>query len=450
MDDDLLSNLAQASGVDLTVLSLRLVALSVSVTFVILVAAFTLAHRGDRSRQARIAQCFALANLFAVLYIGADTAVRLDALHGDLSGTLPKIRIAIATVIFAIAAYVNLYWALASRGILSWVRMARLYAVAAIVSTVLWIDHPALVIAGGELTRRGMSVFADYGALAPWFFGFALALSAVIFPLLVRSPLRRSDRLGWWLNVAGITALYAAGLHDVLRELRVHLSPINMLPLGFACFQVGAFAFLALHYSRTLREERHQHMVLQRLSDEVDRDPATGLFTKQYLQKVLGERDGARDGGLLFVDLDDFKAINDAYGHLVGDAVLRRVAVALRTQLRGDDVPCRWGGDEFLVYLADTGPAQVEEVASRLRAAAGRMYFDEAPGLRLGMSMGYAALTGDHWQVSVARADRALYVSKQNGKNRLTVITDGRDAAAHDGPPESERRSHMEVVEGGG
>ncbi|MEX0730078.1 MAG: GGDEF domain-containing protein [Aquisalimonadaceae bacterium] len=436
MYDNVLSSFGQASSVDLTVLWLRIIATGVSLTLLVIITAFALTHHGDRDRHATIAKCFALANLFAMLYVGADTAVRVDALLGDLSATLPKVRMALATVVLAIAAYINLYLALAARGSLPWRWMATLYGISALLAGILWIDHPALVIASEQMTQKGMSVFPDYGALAPWFFGLALVLASSVFVILLRSPLRNVDRGGWWLNLVGFSALFAAGFHDALRELGVFLLPVSTLSLGFTCFQVGAFAFLSWHYARTLREGRQQRVALQRMSDQLDRDHATGLYSKPYLQKLLDGRQGseAATGGLLFVDLDDFKAVNDRHGHLFGDTVIAGVATALRTELRGQDVPCRWGGDEFLIYLPDIGPDQVAGLASRLTLQVESMQFDEVPGFRIGISMGYARLAGGNWRAGVASADRAMYVSKRNGRNQLTIAADGEPPLAVDSP----------------
>ena len=119
------------------------------------------------------------------------------------------------------------------------------------------------------------------------------------------------------------------------------------------------------------------------------------------------------------LDIDHFKSINDQYGHPAGDEVIRKVAEILRGSLRGDDVPGRYGGEEFGVLLPDTPEAGAEVIAERIRrrierAALGR------PGLRATASIGIAEIrTRDvDYTVWISQADRALYAAKERGRNR--------------------------------
>ncbi len=428
------SHLATSDGIDWTITWIKLAATGVSLTLLVIVAAFALSQYRYRDRQTAIARHFALANLFVFIYVSADAAVRLDAVLDNLDGTLNTIRLALAAVPLATIAYINLFWAIAAPGRPIRGPMLGLYLVGCATAGLLWVEHPALFIASDQVFRQDLSVFPDYAVLAPAYFGLIFALAAIVIWLITVSPLRRSDRSGWQLVILGFVSLLVAGAHDSLRELGVYLLPTSTLPLGFVLFQLSAFAFLALHYARTLREGRQQRETLRRMTQMLRRDPVTGLFTKVHLQELLDGLPKTAAGGLLFIDLDNFKAINDRYGHLCGDAVIKTLATALRDQLRSEDLPCRWGGDEFLVYLPGASIDDVSKLAERLRVAVSATAFEGARGLAPSMSMGYAPLRNDGWHSALSRADAALYTSKRRGRDRLTI----------DGAGEGEQQTPLE------
>ncbi|MCH8505644.1 MAG: diguanylate cyclase [Ectothiorhodospiraceae bacterium] len=417
------SHLARSDGIDWTITWIKLAASGVSLTLLVIVAAFALSQYRNGDRQTAVAKCFALANLFVFVYVSADAAVRLDALLGSLDGTLDKIRLALGAVPLATIASIPLFWVVAARGRPIRGRIVALYAVGCTTALLLWVEHPALFIASDQLFRQDLSVFPDYAALAPAYFGLIFILAAVVIRLIIVSPLRRTDRNGWRLSMLGFAALLLAGAHDSLRELGVYLLPTSTLSLGFVLFQLSAFAFLALHYARTLREGQQQREALRRMTQMLRRDPVTGLFNKTHLQELLDAQPKSAAGGLLFIDLDNFKTINDRYGHLCGDAVINALATALRDQLRSEDLPCRWGGDEFLVYLPGASIDDVSKLAERLRVTVSATVFEGAPDLAPSMSMGYAPLRDDGWRRALSRADAALYTSKRRGRDRLTIAS---------------------------
>jgi diguanylate cyclase (GGDEF)-like protein len=124
---------------------------------------------------------------------------------------------------------------------------------------------------------------------------------------------------------------------------------------------------------------------------------------------------------IALIDIDHFKRVNDSHGHAVGDAVLRAFADAARTALRARDVLARWGGEEFLLMLPDTEPAEAMQVLRRVaeQVAAVRV---SAPGaeLRVTFSGGVAARVGDEpFTDTITRADRAMYEAKSQGRDRI-------------------------------
>jgi diguanylate cyclase (GGDEF)-like protein len=155
-----------------------------------------------------------------------------------------------------------------------------------------------------------------------------------------------------------------------------------------------------------------------------DRDPLTGFYNHRFLHERLGEEIlRARRAGsplaLLMVDLDDFKMVNDTLGHLFGDEVLRWTAEQMRSQLRGSDVPARYGGDEFAVILPDTAATGAREVGERLVAALReRPFRTEGRGpVPISASIGVATFPVDGLAARdlIAGADAALYRVKKRG-----------------------------------
>ena len=130
------------------------------------------------------------------------------------------------------------------------------------------------------------------------------------------------------------------------------------------------------------------------------------------------------------VDIDHFKAVNDTYGHLVGDKALRAVTDALQSQLRAYDLAGRFGGEEFAILLPHAREVDALHVAERLRAHIAMMSIpvgDEPgsePALRLTISVGVASLDGSSRELTdmLAAADAALYCAKETGRNRTHVI----------------------------
>lgn len=170
-----------------------------------------------------------------------------------------------------------------------------------------------------------------------------------------------------------------------------------------------------------------------RLERQVTTDPLTDLTNRAYLERLLGEalldaRAGGTPVGVILVDLDDFKRVNDTLGHAKGDEVLRHVADRLRWALRHTDSAGRWGGEEFLVVLPGTDLAGAAQVADKVVQLVGSSC---APhGLTVTISAGVAAAPEHGLEASqlLERADQALYAAKRAGKNRYRVWAPARVA----------------------
>jgi diguanylate cyclase (GGDEF)-like protein len=159
-----------------------------------------------------------------------------------------------------------------------------------------------------------------------------------------------------------------------------------------------------------------------------DRDPLTGFFNHRYLHERLAEEvvravRTHRSLSVVMLDLDDFKLVNDSFGHLYGDGVLVHVAELIRSSLRGSDVPARYGGDEFVLILPETSAEDAAGVAARMLAAFRETPFsaDGRVPFPTGASMGIATYPEDGRSATelLAVADRGLYDAKAAGGNRV-------------------------------
>jgi diguanylate cyclase (GGDEF)-like protein len=156
------------------------------------------------------------------------------------------------------------------------------------------------------------------------------------------------------------------------------------------------------------------------LRELVNHDHLTGLPNRRAFD-ADAERP-ARQAGVIMADIDHFKSINDARGHLIGDAVLQLVARTIAGTLRDRGVAYRWGGEEFLVVVGDAHAPTTTAIAGELRAAiANAPWFSVAPGLTVTMSVGAAVGPADTLRALVANADDALYRAKAGGRDRVAI-----------------------------
>lgn len=207
---------------------------------------------------------------------------------------------------------------------------------------------------------------------------------------------------------------------------------VEALTFAFMSSALLAITLLTGEMNKLRAHLKHQKEELQaavaRIRTLATLDDLTALANRRYMNEVLEaeeRRQGTRGGTtcIALLDIDFFKNVNDQYGHAGGDAVLSAFAAAARAGLRSSDVLARWGGEEFLLLLPDTGLAEAKHVLQRIADQVGAM---QVPGLdlarRISFSGGLAArIEGEAFADTISRADKALYTAKALGRNRLIV-----------------------------
>jgi two-component system cell cycle response regulator len=211
------------------------------------------------------------------------------------------------------------------------------------------------------------------------------------------------------VDTADAVAGLRLGAHDYLRK---PFEPTELMARVAAALR-----------TRTLQRELRLSMAeLEAVSRT---DVVTGLDNRRQIEKHLrasisAGRRHARTVGVLMIDVDHFKQVNDTHGHAAGDNVLHEVAARLRTSLRAEDAVGRWGGEEFLTVLTETRAEGNSVVAERMRRLVEATPFTLADGtlVAVTVSIGHASGSGEA-ELLIAAADGALYLAMANGRNRV-------------------------------
>ncbi len=324
--------------------------------------------------------------------------------------------------------------------------------------------HGLLLISGGLYAESDALVFvSSLGRRRKWrsrvFSGvaFALALTAFMVSRLVRHP----GVITAFSSLTLLLSLLAYILGPVFL-IRDKGSPVRRLVgISALCMYVAAVGW-SLGSTNLFPHAEMRIMILRdafrialvilaltggagvlilskeeadrRIAELAVRDPLTGLFNRRYFiaRGLEGFADCYRNGesvAFVFLDLDGFKAINDRYGHTFGDTVLRDFAALLRLGVRPLDLCCRYGGEEFVVFLPRTGREGAEAVAERLLEAVRTSKFPERMDFSYTVSAGVAhgvpEIPGENaFMTLLSKSDEALYRAKAAGKDRVAYWED--------------------------
>lgn len=188
-----------------------------------------------------------------------------------------------------------------------------------------------------------------------------------------------------------------------------------------------------------LTSQIRRKQISDRLRDNVTdtlrlavQDPLTGLYNRRYamqhLEKIIERsRQSEKGFALMLLDIDKFKRVNDTCGHAVGDQVLKEFSRRIQENLRGVDLVSRIGGEEFLVAMPDTTESQARKASERLRRVIGKSAFNagaQSADLHITVSIGVALGDPGAKDVNalICQADKALYASKNDGRNMVTLV----------------------------
>ena len=250
------------------------------------------------------------------------------------------------------------------------------------------------------------------GALSPFFFAFPLI---VVGAAIVVTP---------GVTLALTAAAGGAYLLAILASQSGNLTPLGLATVGVNLTALCLVAYVGMAIGR---EQRRARQEANRLATV---DALTGLRNRAYLFAALeGELERSQRTGrgfcVLMIDLDDLKAINDGYGHLVGDRALRIVADVIRTRIRRIDTGARFGGDEFVILLPETDPTGGWVLAEKVRqgvADAGLAVDGTSVATSVSVGLVASPQDGETVDVLLEHADNAMYSSKRGGRDRVTGV----------------------------
>ena len=206
-----------------------------------------------------------------------------------------------------------------------------------------------------------------------------------------------------------------------------HRVPVRVKAIPILDDQGRAVGAMEVFNDRTARVEQAERIKeLERLAlvDELTRLPNRRHFDDHLGHRLAEWQRHGRPFGVLMMDVDLFKQVNDEYGHKTGDAILKLVARTLHANCRGFDIVARWGGEEFGAIISHVDARQLALVAEKFRAMVAASGL-RMPGQALGVTISVgaaAAQAGDTAETLVKRADQALYEAKRQGRNRVCVV----------------------------
>jgi diguanylate cyclase (GGDEF)-like protein/PAS domain S-box-containing protein len=297
---------------------------------------------------------------------------------------------------------------------------------------------------------------------------FIADLSNQLFPqtigaLYLFNPSRTLVRvLTFWGELPGVEQTFAPGDCWTLRRGRTH--PLNEDEASLPCLHISeplpavsyclpmqiqgeilGVLHLRAQQAESLDEAKRQlayavveqiGMVLSNLKlrealrEQSIRDPLTGLYNRRYLEEALKQQLSRvtrhlHPLGIIMIDIDHFKHFNDTYGHAAGDLLLQELSKFLQSHIRGEDIACRYGGEEFILIMPDVSLEATRLRAEHLQKEARQMQFHDAGqsygGITLSVGVALYPFHGRTMEMVLSAADVALYRAKRDGRNRVLI-----------------------------
>ncbi len=268
----------------------------------------------------------------------------------------------------------------------------------------------------------------------------------------------KNGEVGSVVMITGFGVFAATGANDLLYEMGI-IHTTSLTPMGFTFFLFAQAVMLSIIYSNAFKQAEHLAEENLRINEELRRsneelestvatrtaqirdaqtalevrnaelkwqaltDPLTGLYNRRYIFDTAESAPKRHRYGMAVVDIDDFKKINDTYGHVVGDEVICQLSDHLKTVFAEEDIPARIGGEEFCIFSRITDDGAFEEKLNRLLSMV-RKSCCMADTKRIGftVSIGYAFNEGElDADELFLQSDTAVYQAKRNGKNCCTL-----------------------------
>jgi diguanylate cyclase (GGDEF)-like protein len=224
----------------------------------------------------------------------------------------------------------------------------------------------------------------------------------------------------WAVIIISVSYLVYSSLADFIPA---YWDQIGLPPLSRHILKIGMLLILLVSLSGLALSDKMNSLII--------RDGLTGLFNKTYIHQRLDEefyrsKRFDHDLSLMMIDLDNFKALNDRFGHAVGDHLLRYFSQVIADTIRPSDIAARYGGEEFLIILPETRKEEAQIVAERLLNRTSLYPFrvdSRKEDVPFTISIGVTAYPdqGESAEDLVVLADQALYKAKKDGKNKVAV-----------------------------
>lgn len=243
---------------------------------------------------------------------------------------------------------------------------------------------------------------------------FAVLMMSMCFMIQGQFKMLFGLVLASWFGMS-LLLLYLMGVVDASSHIAIGFTTSVASLVVANITENSRIEHFQIHYDLSTNNKK-----LRQLSSE---DPLTGLLNRRSFDSVL-EREMSRSErfghplSLLIIDVDNFKTINDTFGHVFGDEVIKNVAVSIKKHVRDVDLVGRLGGDEFIIILIETSKSYAIQVADRMRIEVAKLPLVD--GMQtLSISVGHAQFSGESLTALIERADKALYQAKKAGKNRV-------------------------------
>jgi diguanylate cyclase (GGDEF)-like protein len=256
--------------------------------------------------------------------------------------------------------------------------------------------------------------------------------ACLFFPMLISTIYFEKKKV--WVSFGFSLTIYLGltTFHPIVRELNDIMAQLSMtcilLTSSAICIGIMSRGYEIAQYLIKTQAEHQELMVKSTIMEkQVKTDALTGLYNHmafyEYMEVLLLQADTYHyPVHLAIIDIDNFKNVNDTYGHGIGDIVLKRITAAIKENTSNDDFVARYGGEEFVVILNDVNEENAFQTLDKIRTVVQNIEHPEIKEESVTISVGLQTYrTGMHKQAFFEGADNSLYVAKRQGKNRVII-----------------------------